>query len=501
MKARTNLFYTLLIFLMGGCYSFQWSKPKEEQFLPPTSVFEVFKKHPNSILKLEALSPGYDYKYDIGEKAPEYSKDKQELRFTSVELKLAEKMPRGKVLVDLIFSDQKNNQVLIPKVDLLKLIPKIDAKDKMQYPELLLEEFNRFGLTFRSEHDEFDFCMSTGEEHTLCNGAYRCSVTNNCLKGGKWEFALTYEDYSDFSDRLKQGINLNQNRILAHSWFYMNQELYKVLFQLKNPNQKVDLDMGYDSLSNFSEENVLIDFEKLRNPIRYPLKTKIIEVGHQSEKKLEPLDVEEFYKNEFGLIVSGQKYAEETYASILNDTVKLAQFKDRGFYDETTPKICDFSWMKHMDDVKIDVIDVKGSEGYVQLKLTGEWSPYEITIGNVDLALINEQKLYGLLFGINTYPKSRRHNPVQNTISYDPELISNEKKQYVLMTDKKTGKWVNNQYKAVEKIYLSYESLEHDILDVYVLSYERIMPVWMAKVKLPRHIREQIRIRKRLYNY
>ncbi len=72
---------------------------------------------------------------------------------------------------------------------------------------------------------------------------------------------------------------------------------------------------------------------------------------------------------------------------------------------------------------------------------------------------------------------------------------------FVAMTDKKTGKWVNNQYKGVEKIYLTYDNLENDILDIYVLSYERITPIWMAQVKLPRSIRETIRIKRQLYSY
>ncbi|MGB0425205.1 MAG: hypothetical protein ACPGED_12820, partial [Flavobacteriales bacterium] len=210
------------------------------------------------------------------------------------------------------------------------------------------------------------------------------------------------------------------------------------------------------------------------------------------------LDVEQFYKKQFGLLLAPPKF---TYASILDQPVQTMQFQDRGYYTAETPKEFDFSWMKHLDQVEMDVIDVKGSDSYVQLKLTGEWTPYDITIGNVDLALINEQKLYGMLFGMNTMPKSRRYNPVQNTIQYDASLFPDELKPFVLLTDKKTGKWVNNQYKGVEKIYLTYDDIEMDVLNVYVLCYERITPVWMASVKLPKEIRETVRIRKKLYNY
>jgi hypothetical protein len=106
-----------------------------------------------------------------------------------------------------------------------------------------------------------------------------------------------------------------------------------------------------------------------------------------------------------------------------------------------------------------------------------------------------------MLFGVNTFPKSRRYNPVQSTIQYDAALLPDDIKPFVLLTDKKTGKWVNNQYKGIEKIYLTYETLEMDVLSVYVLCYERITPVWMGTIKLPKEIRETVRIRKKLYNY
>ena len=50
-------------------------------------------------------------------------------------------------------------------------------------------------------------------------------------------------------------------------------------------------------------------------------------------------------------------------------------------------------------------------------------------------------------------------------------------------------------------IKLFLENIDKDILTVTVLSYERIVPVWMAKVKLPNEFVEQLRVRRRLYNY
>lgn len=50
-------------------------------------------------------------------------------------------------------------------------------------------------------------------------------------------------------------------------------------------------------------------------------------------------------------------------------------------------------------------------------------------------------------------------------------------------------------------MYLTYPTLEKDVLDVYLVSYERITPLWMGCVKLPKELREKVRIRNQLYNY
>ncbi len=148
----------------------------------------------------------------------------------------------------------------------------------------------------------------------------------------------------------------------------------------------------------------------------------------------------------------------------------------------------------------VDMINAPNTDCYAEIKLTGQHAPYEIVIGNIDLALFNEQKLTGYLFGYNTYPKSRRYNPSQNTIYFDADSYPALLKPYVLLIDKKTGKWVNNQKKGIEKIYLSYDKLERDVLQIYLLSYERVTPVWMAKVRLSNATREVIRVRRNLYN-
>ncbi len=467
----------------------------------PIKVQMVFDNYDNQLMVLNATSPGYDYKYDIGEKDEEYSSDSLHMRFKKVEIRLHEKMPPEKVIADIKFVDGLGSVAEFNDVDLLRLIPKLDVEGDMAYPEMLLEEFDRFGYTFRKEHGEFDLILSDKvdeERKAKAERVYRASITNNCLSSTKWEFAMVSEDYSDFEDRKCSDNNLNQNRTYAHSWFRIDPELYFVLLKIKNPGLKKNFAMPYGELSD-KAETVYMDFEKLRNPIKRKLDTEVIEVGHQSNRLIEPLDREEYYKNDFGLWITGSDTL--TYSSILNQPVSTTQFLKDGFYSDVNLKTFDPGWMRYLDQVDVEIIDLKGTDAYVQFTVTGEYSPYKVVLGNVDLSQLSEQKLRGYLFGINTYPTGRRYNPTQSTIFHDVDLLPKDRLPYLLMVDSKTGNWVNNQYKGVEKIYLTYSSREQDVIDIYLISYERIVPLWMASVKLPKDMREIVRVRKQLYNY
>jgi len=60
------------------------------------------------------------------------------------------------------------------------------------------------------------------------------------------------------------------------------------------------------------------------------------------------------------------------------------------------------------------------------------------------------------------------------------------------------GSQTANMLEGIERAILDHQP---DVLVIYVLSYERITPVWMTRIKLPKDVREKVRIRKGLYNY
>ncbi|MFT5778428.1 MAG: hypothetical protein ACI837_001384, partial [Crocinitomicaceae bacterium] len=292
---------TLFSGILASCHTVKWNSLNSgEMETPPASITSIFSQYEDQTLELEANSPGFNYKYDIGEKDAFYG-DSTSFSFKTVRIKLHNKTPAGKLISDISFLDGNANKVIIQDVDLLRLIPKFDAVGDMIYPEMIEEEYNRFGYTFRREHKEFSIELNDPQNEemiAISDRAYRCQVVNNCLAPSKWEFALTSEDYGDFKDRLKDEQNLNQNKILSHSWFFLNEDLYAALVALKNPGLNLDLTMEYDTLSKLAE-NVRIDFESLRNPIKYRANAPLIELGYKSGRTIEPLDNEQFYKKEF----------------------------------------------------------------------------------------------------------------------------------------------------------------------------------------------------------
>ncbi len=494
------------ISLLAGCYSLRIGSSTDLrlQSSAPAQVEAFFAQQPEGCLVLSASNPGREYAFDPGEKDRQYSREDGALRFRKIDMELRERMPEGRILVDIRFEDEIGTELMIEAVDLMRLIPRLETTGAMQMPEFLLEEFGRFGVKFRREHGEFDLAAPKTADAPARDAiarAYRVGLWNNCLDPTKWEMVLHAEDYSDFGERLDLDLNLNQSRTLSHSWFQLPEKLYSLLLGIKNKGHSIDMELkqefAYDALSKRASE-VVIDFDSLRS-IKRIEETEVIELGHRSGRALEAVIKEQYYKWDLGLVVNREAFP--TYASVLDTPVKLAAFQGCGYYKPEEPKVFDFAWLGKVEQIELATVDVPGSECYVQLTLTGENAPYTVTLGNIDLAHIDEQHTAGMLFGVNTYPKTRRHNPKQDTIRYEPDHMPANILPFLLMTDTKSGRWVNNQEKGIEKVLLTWESIERDVLIIHLLTYERMMPVWMGRVRLPDSMVDRIRVRRRLYTY
>ena len=281
--------------LLTGCYSCRWSDPKFSQnsTSPPPSISKIFSASPDGRLSMEMDSPGKSYKFDPGEKDSYHAEDNHELRFRRVFISLHSVTPPGQIQADLVFEDDAGTKVVTQPVDLLRLIPKIDTSGDMQYSELLLEEFHRFGLGFRKEHNEFEVKLSNDASGTLQEAvkrSHRLGLTNNCLDPRKWEMKLVSEDYSDFKERLASPYYLNQNKTLAHSWFYLDGDLYTALMHLNNPNLTVnpELAANYDDLAKKTEQVVVGFNQKFRFGLPHSLRYEDIRLDDEIILPLEP---------------------------------------------------------------------------------------------------------------------------------------------------------------------------------------------------------------------
>ncbi|GAL77191.1 hypothetical protein JCM19274_4904 [Algibacter lectus] len=148
-KARILFFKTfsfLLIFILTGCYSYKWANYNGTLLSEaPNAIKTYFDGSPNGIMTINAISPSEDYAFDAWEKDRVYAKDSLAMHFNTVELKLHNTMPEGTVIVDFTFMDGKGNKVIVSDFDLLRIVPKFNSNGQHLYPELLLEEFNRYG--------------------------------------------------------------------------------------------------------------------------------------------------------------------------------------------------------------------------------------------------------------------------------------------------------------------------------------------------------------------
>ena len=493
--------FALLILLVPSCVVHQNQWVKSHELNQKRDFPQEIKNALNGrrTVSIAINSPGLAYQFDIGEKDKYYDHASGNFMLDSIFFTFNSYLKSNKCLVSVDVKDRVGNKFHVKSFDLMKLIHRYDTNGGLLYAENIEEEFNRFGMNFRREHGEFEVYGNTTDEfQKVLDRVVRLNITNNCLEPTKWEVKVTTEDFSDFAGRKSSEINFNQKKNLGHGWFFMDKEVYAALTKVKNPEKPYDYTAVDHDSAHFYAEQAHVDFSQFRHKIMSTFKPRMIEVGHKTNRILEPVDMEEHYKWEFGIFLNKQLFS--NYSNILEQPVKLARFTEGGFYNPATPNVYDYGFLKHVDKVELRQINTPESDTYFEIALTGDYAPYDITLGNVDLSLLSELKLRGFLFGFNTYPKGRRYNHSQNTTSFDPDTYPDYRlKPYLIMTDRNTGKYLNNQKKGVEKLYIGYEDANRTKLVIYLLSYERITPVWMARVNVPAPIHRTIAAKKNLY--
>jgi hypothetical protein len=484
-----------LMVFMGGCLGFGallLNSCAERKAIPQKTVFAVSEfpeidKYFSSLvgrsLEIHVETPGTSYAKDPAEYDVIQDSGAIGFNFRKLSIRLSKSPKVGKILTDFSFFNRDGDHFTIQGVDLLDLVPAIQKKDGLQIVEFLLKEFERFGITYYRKDGELAWefgSHSSQSERSALERVYQASLFNNCLEAGKWEMVLASRYYSDFDTTHAKGKKANRFRMVSHSWFSMEPTLYEKLLKIKNPDFRFDPFSPYDSLSKWGESEQL-DIQQFGR-IKRTVKTSIKELGYKSKRELYEMNEEEMYKHWFGLVLNRDQF--HNYADVLQTPIKLAKFTDRGFYNPEDTLTVDFSWMNALDRVEMGVQAVQGPDRFVRLRIWGEKCPYEIIIGNYDLGRLNPHKNSALQFGFNPFPKQRLNRESNFSTDYNLGREGKGINPFLILIDKSTGRWVNNQKLGLEQVFIGWQSTEKKVLVFHFVSYERMIPVWMAKLEI-----------------
>lgn len=459
---------------------------------------EFFSSLPGGRLELAVETPGRKYAKDPAEKDVIENLDSGSFKFNRLSISLSQPQMAGKVLVEMTFLDPDNNRLVVHGVDLLDLVPVIGRKDGLQVVEYLLKEFERFGITYYRKERAMSWQpgpLSNPTADSAMARAYQAALFNNCLDAGKWELVVSSRYYARFDTAHAKSKQAQRFRILAHSWFSMDPRLYRILVKARNPSLNLDPYTPYDSLSRRAEAKI-VRFPSLGR-VKRPVTTRVLELGHKSKRELYELDEEEMYKDWYDLVLNRGQF--HTYADVLETPVKLAKFADRGFYRPEDVAVFDYGWMKNLDRMDMSMMEAPGPERFAQVRIWGDQSPYEIVLGNFDLGRLNPHRPSTLQFGINPYPKQRLRRRTPYGTGYNLGPQGKDVQPYLLLVDRKTGKWVNNQNLGLEQAFIGWQSIEKTALVIHLVTYERMIPVWMARLGVEETERERGRIANAVY--
>ncbi len=469
--------------LLAGCAG---KPPLKPAAVPPpvignAEVEKFFAALPQGRLELSLETPGRSYAKDPAEKDVVGNLDTSGLKFNRLSISLSPVPQKGKALVEMAYQDPDGNQLIVHGVDLLDLVPVVGQRGGLQNVEYLLKEFERFGILFYRKERAVSWTPGPRVTPFTANAMermYQVGIFNNCLDAGKWEMVVSSRYYEKFDTTHAKVKQAQRFRVLAHSWFAMDPGLYRVLLKAKNPALDIDPYTPYDSLSKRAEA-VVIPFDRLGR-VKRGLDTRVLELGYRSKRELFELDEEEMYKDWYDLVLNRDRF--HTYADVLETPVLLAKFADQGFYRPDKPQTFDFGWMKDLDQIEMGLVEAAGPDRFAQILIWGAKCPYQIVLGNFDLGRLNPNKPVALQFGINPFPKQRLRRQTPFGTGYNLGPKGKEIQPYLLITDRKSGKWVNNQKLGLEQAFIGWQSIGKTALMIHLVTYERMIPVWMARV-------------------
>ncbi|MBK9578713.1 MAG: hypothetical protein IPO40_16700 [Fibrobacteres bacterium] len=436
---------------------------------------------PQTQWHIQGISPGSAYRYETSEKDELFSTDSAKIRFTELEISLAPDSVPGRLFAKLDFRDSAKNTISFPKVDLVQLIPQIQRRDDLATLETVLEEYERFGYFYRADKGEVIATAgphATEAEKEALRRIWRPNITNNCLEPTKFELVLNTKYYQDLDTNFTFEVRRRQLRTMDHVWFRIPWKLYARLWKIRNPDLPVKIWKSFDELTAKAEQAQFpTELREHGNIIR----SEVLEVGHKSGRWIVPLNNEHYLKDLHHLVLNRRSF--HSFDDILKDSVRFVRFHKEGVYDLNAPIAFDYSFLRRWDTVHTFRSKGDPSGRHVDLDITGPTSDLVLHIGNLDLAAVNESQWVEIPFGFDPMPLQRwtRSQSREGGVALDSSPY--RLKPWALLEDKKTGNVRNNLVKGIERMFIGWQDGDRTTLQVYVTSYERMLPVWMSHVR------------------
>jgi hypothetical protein len=434
------------------------------------SISQAFATHFPRPVELSFKS--FDYDRDPNLKDVRFGKDWQIERAT---LTFHHALNAQNVFFSLTVHGRDGKRIEVDTFNIMNLVPKLDMAGRpgLVEAEMLLEEFERFGVAWKSHLGEFRIL---GDDSGAIN---RVVFQNNCLDPGKWELQLMSKYYRNAAENMTRKSSPERYRKIAHGWTLLPMDFYQTLIRIKNPKLDKPVQGGYVDLSRSGGKTVLPP-EFLPNPAM-EIRTGMVELGLESERDLEMLNEEQFQKRFIRLVDNREDY--HTYADIVREPVRFAAFEHEGLYTSEKKKF-DFRWMKAMNRLRLFRTSEQEPVRWVDLEIGGEASPYRVVLKNLDLGNVVEGGIYHISFGFDPPPTLTHQYNSRNPNGYKLGGEGKVEPVSLLCSNQKTGAWQNNQDLGLEKLMMQWESPEKEILWVFLVSFERMIPVWMGRVRV-----------------
>ncbi|WP_299489999.1 hypothetical protein [Acaryochloris sp. IP29b_bin.137] len=382
-----------------------------------------------------------------------------------------------------------------------------DFEDSQYQLELCHSEVRRWSIFFRRGGDDLGGAVIRADSSIT-----QIELINNCTLENAFEFRIIYNGstYHGSFGRLSGDAYEKLSRYQAgsvgeqflpfadgiHSFGFGPGTIYTDFYEWGPENTDLSAD---DTLTISLDRYRSIDDSASSASVPFQIELGEIDYqrwGQQSEYYQKPIVRRLF----FGYVSGDGVFSKTpplTYASIRDAReVILPNFGTDGVYNLTKKGLLSkrgYSWLYDFDSCTIRTLESgKHEVEFLRSNYPTEFQLRRLVFGNIDLHYAGSDS------EVPQYPRSLTihrigYDPRPTTLNYDPDFRPNVapdaagRYAFLLAGSIISGSssYVTPESFGVERLILSRDYCDPSILVVDAISFERILPVWQVRVKLP----------------